>query len=55
LKSGPTVDPADLGLKPGRVEEKIKKEKTRCDPVKPDQKLGCNPLIFVFLIKTILF
>ena len=25
----------DPGLKPGRVEEKIGKEKTRCDPVDP--------------------
>jgi len=51
LKPDPVVDPTDLRLKPGRVEEKIKKKKTRCDLVKPNQKLGCNPLIFVFLLK----
>jgi hypothetical protein len=26
---------ADSGLKPGQVEEKIGKEKTRCDPADP--------------------
>jgi hypothetical protein len=26
-----TRDPADLGLEPGRVEEKTGKEKSRCD------------------------
>ena len=30
-----TWDPADPGLEPGWVEEKIGKEKTRCDPVDP--------------------
>jgi hypothetical protein len=29
-----TRDPADLGLEPGRVKEKIGKGKIRCDPVK---------------------
>jgi hypothetical protein len=33
LKLGLTGDP---GLEPGRVEEKIGEEKTRCDPVDPD-------------------
>jgi len=40
-------------LKPGRVEEKIKEGKTRCDPVdptRPTQKPGCNLLTF-FLLK----
>jgi hypothetical protein len=39
-------------LEPGRVEEKIEKEKIRCDlvdPARPGQKLDCNPLIFFFL------
>jgi hypothetical protein len=47
LKSDPArrVDP---GLEPGWVEEKIGKEKTRCDLAKPGQKFGCNPLTFVF-------
>jgi hypothetical protein len=35
----------------GRVEEKIGKGKTRRDPVRPGQKLVCNPLTFVFLLK----
>ena len=30
---GSTRDPADPGLEPDWVEEKIDKEKTRCDPV----------------------
>jgi hypothetical protein len=38
----------DLELKPGRVEEKTGKEKTRCDPARPGKKPGCNPLTFVF-------
>jgi hypothetical protein len=48
---GLTWDPADPGLKPGWVEEKTKKEKTRCEPAdraRLGQKLGCNPLTFVF-------
>ena len=56
LKLGPAwrVDP---GLEPGRIEEKIEKIMTRCDPAdsvdwpddpeKPSQKLGCRPLTFV--------
>jgi hypothetical protein len=43
-------DPTDPGLEPSRVEEKIGKKKTRCDPVdlaRLGQKSGCNPLIFV--------
>jgi hypothetical protein len=47
---GSTWDPIDLRLKPGRVEEKIGKGKTRCDPVDParlGQKSSCNSLIFV--------
>jgi hypothetical protein len=46
-------DPANPGLEPGWVEEKIEKEKTRYDPVdpaRPGQKSGCNPLTF-FLLK----
>jgi len=51
---GSTRDPADPGLEPGRVEEKTGKEKIRCepaDPARPGQKLSCNPLTFVFLLK----
>jgi hypothetical protein len=44
------LDPADPGLELGRVEEKTGKGKTRCDPARPGQKLGCNPLTF-FLLK----
>ena len=33
LKPGLTADP---GLEPGRVEEKIGEEKTRCEPADPD-------------------
>jgi hypothetical protein len=38
----------------GRVEEKIGEGKTMrdpVDPVRPGQKLVCNPLTFVFLLK----
>jgi hypothetical protein len=67
LKPGPTqqVDPR---LELGRVEEKMEEEKTRCDladladwpgdmvdSTRPGQKLGCNPLTFVFFTKTISF
>jgi hypothetical protein len=47
LKLGPVrwVDP---GLELDRVEEKTEKEKTRCDPARPGQKPGCNPLTFFF-------
>jgi len=53
LKPGPArrVDPR---LEPGRVDEKIRKVMSRCDPAdpvnptKPGQKLGCNPLIFFY-------
>jgi hypothetical protein len=38
------------GLEPSRVEKKIGEEKTWCDPARPGQKPGCNPLIF-FLLK----
>jgi hypothetical protein len=48
-------DPADPGLKLGRVEKKQRKEKlgvTRLirevDPARPDQKPGCNPLTFFY-------
>jgi hypothetical protein len=44
------TDPArrvDPGLEPGWVEEKIEKEKTRCDLVDPVRP-SCNPLTFVF-------
>ena len=34
-----------------RVEEKIGEGKTRRDPTRPGQKLDCNPLTFVFLLK----
>jgi hypothetical protein len=43
---------ADLGLEPGRVEEKMGKEKTRYDPARSGQKSGCNPLTFVFVFFT---
>jgi hypothetical protein len=38
------------GLEPSRVEEKIGKKKlgVPVDLARPDQKPGCNPLIFVF-------
>jgi len=45
-----TWDSADPGLELGRVEEKIEEGKNRCDPARPDQKLGCNPLTFVFFL-----
>jgi hypothetical protein len=49
---GSIRDPANLGLEPGRIDEKIWKVMTRSirrvDPAKP----GYNPLIFVFFIKT---
>jgi hypothetical protein len=45
-----TRDPADPGLEPDRVEEKIGKGKTWCDPARPGQKPGCNLLTF-FLLK----
>ena len=38
--------PADLGLEPGRVEEKIDEEKTGVTR-QPGQKPGCNPLTFL--------
>jgi hypothetical protein len=42
----------DLELKPDRVAEKIKEGKTRrVDPARPGQKLDCDPLTFVFLLK----
>jgi hypothetical protein len=43
-----TWDPADPGLELGRGEEKIEKGKNRCDPARPDQKPGYNPLTFFF-------
>jgi len=55
----------DPGLELRRVLEKIEEVKARGDPadpedwpgdpVKPNQKLGCNLLIFVFFIKTTMF
>jgi hypothetical protein len=39
----------DLGLKPGWIEEKIKKVMIWCDPADP-VKPGCNPLIFIFFL-----
>jgi len=44
-------NPADPRLELGRVEEKIEKGKTRCDPARRGQKPGCNLLTFVFLLK----
>ena len=38
---GSTRDPTDPGLEPGRVEEKMREEKTRCDPT-------ANPLAFIY-------
>jgi hypothetical protein len=48
-------NPADSGLELGRVEEKIEKGKTRCDPARYGQKLGCKLLTFVFFTKTTSF
>jgi hypothetical protein len=49
LKPGPTGQPGTWQTRGwNRVEEKIEKEKTRCDRAKPGQKPGCNPLTFVF-------
>jgi hypothetical protein len=48
-----TRDPADLGLEPGRVEEKTGEGKTRRDPVdpaRPGQDPVANPLTFIFFI-----
>jgi len=45
----------DPELEPGRVEEKIGWKKTRCDPVRPDQKPSYNLLTFIFFIKTTSF
>jgi hypothetical protein len=44
-----TRDPADPGLESDRVEEKIGKGKTWCDPARPGQKPGCNLLTFLLL------
>jgi hypothetical protein len=53
-----TRDLADPGPKPGRVEEKRRKEKPgvtrltqRVDPARPGQDRVANPLTFVFLLK----
>jgi hypothetical protein len=46
LKPAQWVDPE---LKPGRVEEKIGKEKIWCDPARPSQKPDCNSLTFTSL------
>jgi hypothetical protein len=52
LKPGPArrVDP---GLEPGRIEEKMGEEKTRCDLTTrlTRQDLVANPLTFVFFLK----
>jgi len=40
----------DPGLEPGRIKEKMGKEKTQCDPARPGQKPNRNPLTF-FLLK----
>jgi hypothetical protein len=35
-------------LESSRVKEKTGEEKTKCDPARPGQKLGCNPLTLGF-------
>ena len=55
LKLGLVRDPADPGLEPGRVEEKIEKGKIQRDPAKPGQKTGCDSLTFTFLLKQYYF
>jgi hypothetical protein len=45
---GSTWDPADPGLKPGRVEEKMGEGKTRCDLARPGQDPVANLLTFFF-------
>jgi len=55
LKLGLVRDPADPGLEPGRVEEKIEEEKIQRDPAKPGQKTGCDSLTFTFLLKQYYF
>jgi hypothetical protein len=54
LKLGPArrVDPR---LELNRVEEKTGEEKILCDPARPGQKPGCNPLTFFFFTKTTSF
>jgi hypothetical protein len=47
LKPAQRVDPE---LKPGRVEEKIGKEKIWCDPARSSQKPSYNSLIFTSLL-----
>jgi len=52
LKPGPSrrvnLGPGRPRAGTGRVEEKIGEGKTRCDPARPDQKPGCNLLIFIY-------
>jgi hypothetical protein len=45
---GSTWDPANPGLEPGRVEEKMGEGKTRCDLARPGQDPVANLLTFVF-------
>jgi hypothetical protein len=59
---GLTRDLADLGPEPGRVEEKKKEGKTRCDPADPASRPGktrsrpgCKPVDFCFFTKTTSF
>jgi hypothetical protein len=51
-----TQDPADPGPEPGQVEEKIGKEKTRCDsatrPGKTQLKTWLQHVDFFFFTKT---
>jgi hypothetical protein len=35
FETWPSLEPADLGLEPGRVDEKIEKVMTRCDSADP--------------------
>ena len=46
LKPGPARQ-VDLGLEPGRVEKKIREEKTQRDPVDPARP-GCKLVDFCF-------
>jgi hypothetical protein len=49
-----TQDPANSGLEPGRVNEKIEKVMTWCDPADPvtQQNPVKNPTFFCFFTKT---
>jgi hypothetical protein len=47
---GSIWDPVDPGLEPGRIEEKIEKGKTRCDPATQQDPVATRWLLF-FLLK----